>query len=54
MRQLSLAHNLPDPGPSYKLHQALPRSKLDIVERAGHSGSEPTMEKALVEAIALF
>jgi proline iminopeptidase len=39
---------------AYKLHQALPKSKLVIVERAGHSGSEPTMEKALVEAINLF
>jgi proline iminopeptidase len=39
---------------AYKLHQALPRSKLVIVEGAGHSGSEPAIEKALVEAINWF
>lgn len=39
---------------AYRLHQALPKSKLFIVERAGHSGSEPAMEKALVEAINWF
>ena len=39
---------------AYKLHQALPRSKLVIVERAGHSRSEHGFEKALVEAITLF
>jgi len=37
---------------AYKLHQALPKSKLVIVEGAGHSG--PPMEKALVEAINRF
>lgn len=39
---------------AYRLHQALPKSKLVIVERAGHSGSEPTMEKALVETVTLY
>lgn len=36
---------------AYKLHQALPKSKLIIVEKAGHSSSEPDILKALVEAI---
>jgi proline iminopeptidase len=39
---------------AYRLHQALPRSKLIIVPRAGHSGSEPAIQKALVEAVTLF
>jgi proline iminopeptidase len=39
---------------AYKLHQALPKSKLVIVEGAGHSGSVTGMEKALVEAINSF
>jgi proline iminopeptidase len=42
------------PKTAYKLHQVLPKSKLVIVEGAGHSGNEPAMEKALVEAINLF
>lgn len=39
---------------AYKLHQALPGSKLVIVERAGHSRSEPNLEKAIVEAVTQF
>jgi proline iminopeptidase len=42
------------PRNAYKLHLALPRSKLVIVEGAGHSGSEPAMEKAILEAINWF
>jgi proline iminopeptidase len=37
---------------AYQLHQTLPKSKLVIVEGAGHSG--PTLEKTLVEAIKWF
>jgi proline iminopeptidase len=39
---------------AYKLHQALPNSKLVIVEGAGHSRSAPDLEKAIVEAINQF
>lgn len=39
------------PKNAYILHQVLPKSKLIIVEGAGHSGGEPATEKALVEAI---
>ena len=42
------------PGTAYKLHQALPGSKLVILEGAGHSGSDPGMEKALLEAVHSF
>ena len=39
---------------AYKLHIALPKSKLVIVEGVGHGGGEPAMEKAIVEAINSF
>ncbi|MCP4157219.1 MAG: prolyl aminopeptidase [bacterium] len=39
---------------AYRLHHVLPKSKLVIVERAGHSGSAPVMENAFIEAISLF
>ena len=39
---------------AYKLHQALPKSKLVILEGAGHTGSNTCMEKALVKAINSF
>lgn len=35
---------------AYKLHKKLPKSKLIIVEKAGHSAWEPPMIKALVMA----
>lgn len=35
---------------AYKLHQALPKSKLVIVEAAGHSAGEPAIRSALIEA----
>lgn len=35
---------------AYKLHKALPSSKLIMVEDAGHSGSEPGIRSALIEA----
>ncbi|MBI4716561.1 MAG: prolyl aminopeptidase [Planctomycetes bacterium] len=38
------------PAAAYKLHKALPRSKLVLVEAAGHSGSEPGIRSALIEA----
>ena len=42
------------PNIAYKLHQALPKSKLVIVEGAGHSSSEPPVKRALIKAITLF
>ena len=38
----------------YRLHRRLPKSKLIIVEAAGHSESEPGTTKALVQAVAEF
>lgn len=39
---------------AYKLHQKLPKSKLWIIEGAGHSASEPGIEAALVKAVKEF
>jgi proline iminopeptidase len=36
---------------AWKLHRALPKSRLVIVEQAGHSGSDPRMRAALVAAV---
>lgn len=42
------------PRTAYLLHKALPKSKLWIVEAAGHSGSEPGITAALVRAVRTF
>ena len=42
------------PKTAFQLHRALPKSKLIIVEGAGHMDSESAIEKALVEAIDSF
>lgn len=42
------------PYTAYKLHKALPNSKLRIVEKAGHLMSEKGIEKALLEAAIEF
>jgi len=42
------------PATAYRLHRLLPKSKLVIVEEAGHSQSEPGITKALLRAIADF
>lgn len=42
------------PQNAYKLHQALPRSELVIIERAGHSSDDPMIEKTLIKAIRSF
>ncbi len=39
---------------AYRLHQKLPKSKLWIIEGAGHSASEPGIEAALVKAVNEF
>ncbi len=39
---------------AWRLHKKLPKSKLVIVEEAGHSESEPGITKALLEAVAEF
>jgi proline iminopeptidase len=39
---------------AYRLHKKLPKSKLIIVEEAGHSEAEPGTTKALLEAVAEF
>jgi len=36
---------------AYQLHKALPKSKLMLVESAGHSASEPGIRSALIEAV---
>ncbi|HEX6904552.1 MAG TPA: prolyl aminopeptidase [Thermoanaerobaculia bacterium] len=36
---------------AWKLHKALPKSKLWIVEGAGHAGSEPGIQAALIRAV---
>ena len=41
---------LTPPAVAYELHQALPKSKLRIVDLAGHSSREPAMIDALVSA----
>ena len=39
---------------AYKLHKKLLKSKLWIIEEAGHSASEPEIEAALVKAVREF
>ncbi|MEA2558680.1 MAG: proline iminopeptidase [Acidobacteriota bacterium] len=39
------------PRTAHLLHRALPKSKLWIIEAAGHSGSEPGMMAGLVRAV---
>jgi len=39
---------------AYKLHKKLPKSKLWIIEAAGHSASEPGIEATLVKAAGEF
>ena len=39
---------------AYRLHKLLPKSKLVIVEEAGHSETEPGITRALVEQVAEF
>lgn len=39
---------------AWRLHKRLPKSKLIIVEEAGHSEGEPGTTRALVEAVAEF
>ena len=39
---------------AWRLHKTLPKSKLIIIEEAGHSEGEPGTTKALVEAVAEF
>ena len=42
------------PVTAWRLHQQLPKSKLIIVEEAGHSESEPGITMALLAAVAEF
>jgi proline iminopeptidase len=42
------------PVSAYRLHKLLPKSKLIIVEQAGHSEGEEGTTRALVEAVAQF
>ena len=39
------------PATAYRLHKALPKSKLVFVEDAGHSGGAPPMASALIDAV---
>ncbi len=39
---------------AWLLHQALPQSQLWIIDQAGHAGSEPGIEEALVRAVQTF
>ena len=39
---------------AWRLHQRLPKSKLIIVEEAGHSEGEEGTTRALIEAVAEF
>lgn len=39
---------------AWKLHKALPKSQIWIVESAGHAGSEPGIAAALVRAVRTF
>ena len=39
---------------AWRLHQQLPKSKLVIVEEAGHSEAEPGTTRALLAAVAEF
>ncbi len=42
------------PVAAWRLHQMLPKSKLVIVEEAGHSEGEPGITKALIKAVSEF
>ena len=42
------------PVTAYRLHKLLPKSKLIIVEEAGHSEAEPGTTRALLQAVAEF
>ena len=42
------------PVTAWRLHQRLPKSKLIIVEKAGHSEGEEGTTRALIEAVAEF
>ncbi|HVG08692.1 MAG TPA: alpha/beta hydrolase [Thermoanaerobaculia bacterium] len=42
------------PKTAYKLHQALPKSQLWIVEAASHAGGEPGIQAAIVKAVKTF
>jgi proline iminopeptidase len=42
------------PVTAWRVHQGMPRSRLVLVEDAGHSGWAPPVRKALQEAIASF
>jgi len=39
---------------AYRLHQRLPKSKLIIVENAGHSETEPGITEAILKAVSEF
>ena len=39
---------------AWLLHQTLPQSQLWIIESAGHAGSEPGIQEALVRAVKTF
>jgi proline iminopeptidase len=39
---------------AYKLHKLLPKSRLIIVERTGHSADEPGIQKELLKAAREF
>lgn len=39
---------------AWELHRAWPKSKLAVIDDAGHSGSEPGTRSALIEAIDSF
>jgi proline iminopeptidase len=42
------------PSGAYALHKLLPKSKLIIVEKAGHTETEPGIREALVKAVSEF
>jgi proline iminopeptidase len=42
------------PKTAYRLHKALPKSKLWIIDAAGHAGSEPGIREALMRAVREF
>jgi hypothetical protein len=39
---------------AYRLHRCLPESKLIIVEKAGHSETEPGITEAILKAVSEF
>lgn len=39
---------------AWRLHKALPKSELRLVEAAGHSAGEPAIEEAIVRAVRKF